>query len=330
MRQGGGIIRNAVLYLHIGLPRTGTTSLQTVLARSAPELERAAYLYPEDWRDHEGIAHHNLGIAVLEGKSGRETSRRFLEYVLLNRQQHIVVSTESLSNGLDRSRFPMLQAFLAACTALVSTTVVVMLRRMDDAVASMYLHELKWGDKTDSDMDQYALFRLTWITEVFEGLRRLRETSCVTSIAVIPYVDGSDSVVRVLAAMGMSDSGISTAQPAKLGRRLGLKAHAALRYLDDWEAELGHPVRSDIVGLLESGEFTFRDDAYEYDVLGYRTRKYLHGHALQAAKEHGIDPYVDAFAHARIPHSERQTIARTLISPGDLADLREELARRTG
>jgi hypothetical protein len=319
-----------VLYLHIGLPRTGTTSLQAVLARSVRDLARAAYLYPEEWRDHEGIAHHNLGIAVLEGESGSETTRQFLEYVLLHKQQHIVVSTESLSNGLDRSRFPLLQAFLAACTERVSTTVVLMLRRMDDAVASMYLHEMKWGEKTDSDMDQYVTFRLTWITELFEGLQRLRETSCISSMAVIPYVAGSDSVVQVLAAMGMSDSGISTAPRAKLGRRLGLKAHAALRYLDEWAAELGYPIRSDVVGLFESGEFTFRNDADEYDVLGYETRQFLHGHALEAAREHGIDPYVEAFAHARIQQSERRTIAQTLISPGDLADLREELARRTG
>jgi hypothetical protein len=319
-----------VLYLHIGLPRTGTTSLQAVLARSVPELARAAYLYPEEWRDHEDIAHHNLGIAVLEGESGSETTRRFLDYVLLNRAQHIVVSTEWLSNGLDRTRFPMLQAFLAACTERVSTTVVLMLRRMDDAVASMYLHETKWGEQTDFDMDQYVMFRLTWIAELFEGLQRLRETSCVSSMAVIPYLDGFDSVVRVLAAMGLSDSGISTAQRARLGRRLGLKAHAALRYLDEWKVELGCPIRSDVVGLFESGEFTFRDDADDYDILGYETRQFLHDHALQAAREHGIDPYLEAFADARIQQSERRTIARTLIAPGDLADLREELARRAG
>ena len=318
-----------MLYLHIGLPRTGTTSLQTVLAQSVQELARAAYLYPEQWRDHEGIAHHNLGTAVLEGESGSETRRQFLEYVLLNRQQHIVVSTESLSNGLDRSRWPMLQAFLAACSDRVSTTVVLMLRRIDDVVASMYLHEMKWGEKTDPDMDRYVMLRLDWIDELFESLQRLREASCVDSIAVIPYIDGSDSVLRILAAMGMGDSRLGAA-PRKVGRRLGLKAQAALCYLDEWEAKLGCQVRSDIVGLLESGEFTFRDDAYEYDVLGYEARQFLHGHALRAAREHRIDEYVDAFAHACIQPAERRSIDRSLISAGDLEDLRQELERRAG
>ncbi len=317
-----------MLYLHIGLPRTGTTSLQTVLARSVQELAAAAYLYPEEWRDQEGIAHHNLGSAVLDGESGAETTRQFLEYVLLNRHQHIVISSESLSNGLDRTRFPRLQTFLAACSERVPTTVVVMLRRMDDAVASMYLHETKWGGKTDPDMDQYVEFRLTWIAELFEGLQRLRETSCVNAISVIPYLDGSDSVVRMLSAMGMSDSGIRTAPQVKLGRRLGLKAHAALRYLDEWEAELGYPIRSDVVGLFESGEFTFTDDTHEYDVLGYQARQFLHDCGLQAARTHGIDAYVEAFAHANIVHAERRRIDRTAISPGDMADLRAELARR--
>ena len=314
-----------MLYLHIGLPRTGTTSLQTVLAQNVQELARAAYLYPEKWRDHEGIAHHNLGIAVLEGESGSETRRQFLEYVLLNKQQHIVVSTESLSNGLDRSGFPMLRAFLAACKEVVSTTVVLMLRRIDDAVESMYLHEMKWGEKTDPDMDRYVMLRLDWIDELFESLQRL-EASCVDSIAMIPYIDGSDSVLRILAAMGIGDSRFGA--PRKVGRRLGLKAQAALCYLDEWEATLGCQVRSDIVGLLESGEFTFRDDAYEYDVLGHKARRFLHGHALRAAREHRIEEYVDAFAQARIQPSKRRRIDRTLISPGDLEDLRQELARR--
>jgi len=57
------------LYIHIGAPKTGTTSLQHYLRRNQDNLARQGVLYPSGGRDKS--AHKPIGAAVFPGRSDR-------------------------------------------------------------------------------------------------------------------------------------------------------------------------------------------------------------------------------------------------------------------
>jgi hypothetical protein len=319
-----------VLYLHIGLPRTGTTSLQTVLARSAAPLAATNTVYPERWRDGGNLAHHELASGLLAGETGLAVQDDFLRYVAeKGKRTHVIISTEGFSNGLAPSKFHLFRSFLRACSSWTPVRVVLTLRRYDMFVSSMYHHQLKWGQEPDLDIDRYARLRQSWISGVFKGLSDLRRDSDVASLVLIPYVEGSDSIAPALDALGVSPLLLRPRPPARLGRSIGLKALVLLRFLNEWVTEHRLPVeRRHVVQLFERREFEFRNEEYAYDILGYDARQALHEHALSAAAEHGITEYHGAYRDAVIERTVRQAVDRGLISAEDLDELGRYLAER--
>ena len=121
------------LYLHVGVHRTGTTSIQRFLrANFAPLLEKG-YLYPF------GVARHNavvgrLRYGVLEfADFARDLHRR----MDAKSAHSVIVSDEDISNIADIARFGVLAQHF-------EVRVVVSLRRQDLWLESWYLQNLKW------------------------------------------------------------------------------------------------------------------------------------------------------------------------------------------
>ncbi len=317
-----------MLYLHIGLPRTGTTSLQTVLARRAAPLAASNTVYPERWRDVGNLAHHELASGVLADGTGSSVQEDFLRYVAeKGKRMHIIVSTEGFSNGLAPSKFQLFRAFLRACSHWTSVRVVLTLRRYDMFVASMYHHQLKWGQGPDPDIERYIRLRLSWLSGIFKSLSDLRRDGDVASLVLIPYVEGSDSIAPALEALGVSPLLLRSRPPARLGRAIGLKALVLLRFFDECVTEHRFPAeRRHLVQLFERRAFEFRGEEYAYDILGHDARQGLHECALSAATEHGIAEYHEAYRGAVIDPTVRQSVDRALISTDDLNQLGRYLA----
>ena len=55
------------LVLHIGFPKTGTTSLQILLDQNSDSLEEIGIRYHPSFRQN-GSAHHNIGILANNNK----------------------------------------------------------------------------------------------------------------------------------------------------------------------------------------------------------------------------------------------------------------------
>ena len=58
----------ADVYIHIGAPKTATSTLQEVLVRQSAKLLKAGVLYPKRCRD--GDAHHVLVCDLIEAHHG--------------------------------------------------------------------------------------------------------------------------------------------------------------------------------------------------------------------------------------------------------------------
>lgn len=139
------------LFVHIGMQKTGTTSLQISMASERPALEAAGLLYPSGTLgldDSDANAHHYLAHALM-GRSFGHTPDADLALV----EQHCariravaaafagdtILSSEDLSR-IPHVAIPRLRAMLPE-----DSRVVVYLRRQDYWIDSLYGQSLKFG-----------------------------------------------------------------------------------------------------------------------------------------------------------------------------------------
>ena len=317
-----------MLYLHIGMPKTGTTTLQRLLSARRRELAELGYDYPARWGKPGYVAHHEIGTEIVEGNEPPRAGPEFLEH-LASRQGrfHVIVSTESLTNALHPPRLDRLRDFLRSCAEIESLTVILTLRRMDAFFASMYLQRVKVA-KPVAPIEQFVNRRYAWMDRFFAALRELRKPSEAWGLALLSYREGGDSVQPVLNAFGLSGS--LSAEPARLNPGLGAKGQALLRFLDQFAPALQHQVkRAKLARILESGEFQFSNELHDYDVLGHRQRVRIAEHALRRARDNGIWEYVRAFSDAAIAPRPEVQITPALITRDDLEELDAFLGARS-
>src|SRR5918996_4705952 len=101
-----------MLYLHIGLPKTGSTSVQQRLAANRDALLYQGFEYPNRWLDRDGIAHHALGDDLVEPKPPLPAVwQEVFDHLRNTTDRHTVISTEMLSFGLAPQGFRLLRHF---------------------------------------------------------------------------------------------------------------------------------------------------------------------------------------------------------------------------
>jgi hypothetical protein len=121
------------LYLHVGVHRTGTTSIQRFMRANFNVLLQKGYLYPF------GVARHNAVVGKLRyGLQSFDEFARDLNRRMEARAAHsAIISDEDMSRIVDISQF-------GALTKVFDVKVVVSLRRQDLWLESWYLQNLKW------------------------------------------------------------------------------------------------------------------------------------------------------------------------------------------
>jgi hypothetical protein len=316
-----------MLYLHIGLPKTGSTSIQQLLAANRDALLYQGFVYPSRWADRDGIAHHALGEDLVEPAPPLPAVwEEVFDHLRNTTDRHTLVSTEMLSFGLDPDRFRLLRHFLGRCSAETETRVIVVLRRFDALIASQYLHRLKLGflrlgsDGPKKMLDDFVADRSKWIDRLFCGLGRLRKTWQPWEVTFVRYIEGQDVTPATLCAMGLDSTALPTSSRSVIGGSLGLKAQSVLAYPDESLEEMGLS-RRNLIELFEPRYFEFEDEVYDYDPLGHLRRRVLHERALTCAEEYGVAEYIDAFGSDEIPRSKRTLITPANLSLQELASL---------
>lgn len=141
------------LYLHIGLHKTGTSSLQNFLGRNADALAKAGYAWPRAGRVAGG--HHNLGYQLM-GKGRFSTEAGGLEALAaeLEAAENAIVSSEELE-FLELAEVRRLREGLGDRRVKV----LAYLRRQDELIASTYAQQIRMGANLGS-FAEYALASL--------------------------------------------------------------------------------------------------------------------------------------------------------------------------
>jgi hypothetical protein len=331
--------------MHIGMPRTGSSAIQHLLAAHRDALESRGYVYPRRWCKKNGIAQHMLGADIVPVEMEDQTVAtppavwgEFVEYVRQERDRQTIISTESLSRCLYLPHLlRILEGFFADCAAEAPLRVILVVRRFDTAAVSMYLHKVRLGrrEALEFSVPAYVEHRLDWMDAVFDSIASLRRSDRPWQFTLIPYAEGGDTVGAMLRAFDLDRDALNTDKPASVSvtssRRqgsstLGLKAQSLLANSDRVLGELG--VRRDhLVPLFGAGEFEFANEVYDYDPLGYEARKHLHEQALQRARELGITDYVEAFGDAEIPRMNEATVDPARLTAEDIGALLSHLRR---
>lgn len=142
------------VYLHIGAPKTATSTLQRVLSKNYQQLRKSGILYPLSCRS--GDAHHALACDLIEthrefampdlwyGDIPRQASWRLLQEELeLNREglKTVILSTELLF-GQGQRLHQMLEEIKSYLSDF-EIKVVAYLRRQDELFSSFYNQDVK-------------------------------------------------------------------------------------------------------------------------------------------------------------------------------------------
>lgn len=186
------------VYIHIGAPKTATSTLQAILARKAGKLAKAGVLYPAIPRH--GDAHHVLVCDLIEKFQGSRMPDfwygqfpRGQAWARLREEiadqgddlQSVVISSE-LFFGQSRKLRPMLaeiQEHLAGHTVKI----VAFLRRQDQLYSSFFNQDVKgarqWADGPYQFYATHQIFQHNY----FELLNIWGETFGPNNIIVRPY-----------------------------------------------------------------------------------------------------------------------------------------------
>lgn len=309
-----------IFRFHAGMPKTGTTSLQQRLHAGAAALAARGILYPREWRNEEGIAHHLLGWRLLQGglPEADALAAEVLRGTVASGAGHVVLSTESLTNLFGGDRLRVLDRFLHGLSGAGKVELVICLRRVDEFFESMYLHSTKVGE-TREGIDEYLARRERWAESFFGAFCALEQLRAARLVPV-PYRRGADVVGQVLAALGVPAELVPEGQGARMANpKLSLKSQAALLHLPDIEREIGIKLsREALIRAAEQGRLSFAEDSARYSVMPRVAARWIHEAALHQALRFGVDAYYHAFRHEAPGGAAPVRLERGLLTEEDL------------
>lgn len=320
-----------MLTLHIGTPKTATTSCQRLLAEVAPQLTAFDVLYPEQFRNRENIAHHTLATEFLDvGLHSSDIVKEFFEYLRSNRTKSIIISSEAFSNALTPEKIEEFIEFLKICQKIMTTKVVIVLRRMDHYIESLYLHQVKQG-YLEYGIDKFVTEQKFWPNSLLENLANVRNSQHVNSLLCLKYRSGPHFQNKLLLAMVPEHAHDSIkGKSLRSGERLGLKSQSILfEFSKILKKDNIDYDRKRFIRDLSKKKISFQGDRTDYHVLPHADAIQFHVNALAAAYRWQELDYVTFFGETNIRPRPAISLGLEHLSQADLDKLTKFLRRQS-
>lgn len=145
------------VWIHIGLVKTGTSTLQNFMAANADLLAGKGFYYPTQgpnggprYSTHYFLAHELRGLARHNARAG--SWQQLIDWQRAHPEQNLILSAESFQH---LHAHPRLIRQLQTRLAGLDVRIVVYLRRQAELVSSWYVQKLKSG-KTDLSFAEFA------------------------------------------------------------------------------------------------------------------------------------------------------------------------------
>jgi hypothetical protein len=257
--------RLARIVLHIGVEKTGTTTIQDFSTRNADQLWKRGVLYPKGFGPNNHVAlvaatgsFNNIKhLGPTEGwrESGDQTrfradvDRRLRAVVRQAGGRTMLLSSEHMSSRLGDPHIATLRDMLAPLAQVID--VVVYLRRQDDLLLSLLSTHIKSGGTNGLD----------WLAGIFwldydEHLARWERVFGPEHLTVRRFPPENGSIVEdFLAAARLPAIGHGSA-PARLNRSLDARNLQLLRAINErigaWDSNGFSAQRAELKQFLEA------------------------------------------------------------------------------
>lgn len=315
-----------MIKIHAGLPKTGTTSLQKRLHTNTAVLEDHGWSYPKEWTGNNYLAHHSLSLAVLnDEKVNNDYISSFINYLAEKDDSNILISSEGFTNCIQPRALERFIKFLSLCDAHGGAGILLVLRRMDKFLESMYLHSTKYG-RHKMGLLEYIKNMDRWSDNFFSGLARIHKLLPSIQFEYFKHSGRKDILDDVFRSLGIQDCMNSFVSEKKAHNiRLGAKAQS---FLLEYETFCdAHKLRADRVKWIrafESGDVIFPGEIFRYSILTAEQSGHIRDHALKAAHTHGVGVYNEYFDSEPVEESPYiQYASEGLITKSDIEWLRD-------
>ena len=155
------------LYLHIGLHKTGSTSLQSFLCENKDKLLKSRYLYPNQGLSANGKCHHNL---AWQATSDQRYDQSLGSFKSLNNEIELSIADKVIISSEDFSKAKLKDIrYIYSKLNSYDVRIVVYIKRQDLRVQSVYSQMVKSGtyfksidsfiNGTSNKFDYYSLLQ---------------------------------------------------------------------------------------------------------------------------------------------------------------------------
>lgn len=137
--------RNPKLFLHIGLHKTGTSSIQESLIQNKDNLVKEGILYPNHIKIFDNILNTDFFNIKLADKCATELEN--ISKSKKNTIKKIIISNEAFSgNPFDGyKKLKIIVKYLSKISEKFETKIILYLRRQDKLIESLYIQSIKDG-----------------------------------------------------------------------------------------------------------------------------------------------------------------------------------------
>lgn len=219
------------LTLHIGVPKTGSTTLQSALLENGDVLERWSCEYISAPQSA-GIARHNLAWEYSDDprfKRGRGTWEQARAHIDASSNDHFLYSSEVLSR-----LSPEAIRRIGSVTAGLDVQVVMFVRNHIDVLESGWAG---WTHSRGLDFDAWLERTLQWSSHRFYSTYTdWAEAFGGENVTVIPHETAGDAVEAFFTAAGLGDLFPELRQATR--RKVTMHPHFSL-IVDEIERVLG-------------------------------------------------------------------------------------------
>ncbi len=191
------------LFVHIGTPKTGTTSIQHLLCRNRSLLEKQGYCYPDFSDLYPGYSTSANGRFLVQQipesdgvDSLLEEKRRYKEgmervIALFSLYDHVILSNEAIFRATYKRRSDLWEQLKDAGQQHgFSVKVIIFLRRQDQYAASLYNQNVKVNTRTHG-----AGLQKTWKQYITPPCPKERSFDYYERLESIRAVLGKDAMI---------------------------------------------------------------------------------------------------------------------------------------
>ena len=314
-----------VLY-HLGMPKTGTTLLQSTLASIKDDLRARGVLYPRAGRA--GVAHHRLTHVLREGDA--DARKAFLaalaDEVAAARAagpdlRVVLLSSEGMVNLCGPETALGLAEFTLNPGAGLHGSAVIFLREMTSFLESMFFQTTRFRSDARS-FAQYLGPHHRWMRNFLSGLT-IFKARMGDAFEIVHAGKGYD-VLREFEARLSLPSGYLDAPSRNVvpTARPSLKSQTALVHLDWLEAEAGFAIDRKAFSARLARGGVFAQDVAKFTAYAPGQRAEVAAIYSAIIAEAGFAEYAalsQSLPAETVPH---HVIERALLTPDDVATVR--------